>query len=363
MASRRRDPALRPSPSRQVSCWAMATAKLGRLSPVEARQVWAHEALDFTPWLLENVDVLSDLLGMDLVLDVAEHPVGGFRLDLKGYDEATGEVVIVENQLGRSDHSHLGQIITYAAGTDPTTIVWVATGFSEEHRAAIDWLNQRTDQRTRLFGVVIRVVQIGDSVPAPNFELVAQPNDWEKEVKRATSTASPAGSPASHRYRQFWENILPQIKAAHPEWTRANTSNQSWFNTSLGLSGVVGALAWSHGRLVSQVYFDSADASLNNARFEKLREQQAVFDQALGRVANWDEMAGRKGARIVLESPYDDVADTTQWSSMATWVIQTQEDFRRALGAVNGIEQLRRLASDMPTRVDHSDLPTDSTAE
>lgn len=330
----------------------MATAKLGRLSPVEARQVWAHEALDFTPWLLENVDVLSDLLGMDLVLDVAEHPVGGFRLDLKGYDEATGEVVIVENQLGRSDHSHLGQIITYAAGTDPTPIVWVATGFSEEHRAAIDWLNQRTDQRTRVFGVVIRVVQIGNSVPAPNFELVAQPNDWEKEVKRAISTTSAVGSSASHRYRQFWEHILPRIKAVHPEWTRANTSNQSWFNTSLGLSGVVGSLAWSNGRLVSQVYFDSPAAHLNKARFEKLREQQAAFDRALGGTATWDEMAGRKGARIVLQSIYDDVTDTTQWPDMASWVIKTQADFRRALAAVGGIEKLRLVASDLSTRVD-----------
>ena len=101
------------------------TPSLGRLSTVAARQVWPHEARDFTPWLLNNVDVLSDLLGMDLVLERAEHPVGGFSLDLKGYDEATGGAVIVENQLETSDHTHLGQIITYAAGTDPTTIVWV----------------------------------------------------------------------------------------------------------------------------------------------------------------------------------------------------------------------------------------------
>ncbi|AXY53332.1 hypothetical protein YT1_3937 [Rhodococcus ruber] len=165
--------------------------------------IWPHEAIDFTPWLLQNVDVLSDLLGMDLVLAAAEHPVGDFSLDLKGYDEATGEVVIVENQLEQSDHTHLGQIITYAAGTDPTTIVWVTTGFRPEHRAAIDWLNQRTDENTRVFGVVIQVVQIGDSQPAPNFDLVVQPNDWEKQVRQAASPRAGEASARVRRYREF----------------------------------------------------------------------------------------------------------------------------------------------------------------
>lgn len=135
---------------------------LGRLRRVPPREVWPHEARDFTPWLLENVDVLSDLLGMELVLDVAEHPVGGFSLDLLGRDETTGRVVIVENQLDVSDHTHLGQILTYAAGTNPATIVWITTGFRPEHRAALDWLNERTDEETRFFGVEIEVVQIDD---------------------------------------------------------------------------------------------------------------------------------------------------------------------------------------------------------
>ena len=144
---------------------------LGRLTVVPPREVWRHEAHDFTPWLLSNVDVLSDVLGMDLALDVAEHPVGGFSLDLMGRDETTGEIVIVENQLEVSDHLHLGQILTYAAGTDPTTIVWVAAAFRPEHRAAIDWLNARTDEDTRFFGVELGVVRIGDSDPAPLFRL------------------------------------------------------------------------------------------------------------------------------------------------------------------------------------------------
>lgn len=156
---------------------------LGRLSPIPARQVWPHEAADFTPWLLANADVLSDALGMDLELEAAEHPVGGFSLDLIGTDRTGGGRVIVENQLDVSDHNHLGQILTYAGGTDPTHIVWVAPAFREEHRAAMEWLNERTDSNTRFFAVQVDVVRIGDSEPAPLLTLVVRPNDWGKAVK------------------------------------------------------------------------------------------------------------------------------------------------------------------------------------
>jgi hypothetical protein len=128
---------------------------LGKLETLDPRQVWAHEAYSFTPWLLENADAPNEVLGMDLDLSEAEHPVGSFALDLIGVDEATSERVIIENQLTQTDHSHLGQLLTYAGGTDAVNIVWIATGFREEHRAALDWLNSRTDENTRFFGVEI----------------------------------------------------------------------------------------------------------------------------------------------------------------------------------------------------------------
>jgi hypothetical protein len=310
---------------------------LGRLTPVPARQVWPHEAHDFTPWLLQNVDVLSDLLGMDLVLDRAEHPVGDFSLDLVGKDEATGEVVIVENQLALSDHNHLGQIITYAAGTDPTTIVWVTTGFRPEHRAAIDWLNARTDENTRVFGVVIKVVQIGDSAPAPAFELVAQPNDWEKYVRRATSAGSGEVSGRSMLYRRFWETMLQRIRTEHPQWSRARTTDASWCNTAVGLSGVVLSMAFRRDALVAQIYLDDPDAHLNQARFEALHARRAQFEAALGAVPEWDRMDGRKAARIVVAAPqFRDVADEGNWLQMIDWLMDQQLRLRVAFDSAGG---------------------------
>ncbi|MFL1593557.1 DUF4268 domain-containing protein [Rhodococcus ruber] len=319
----------------------MTAPDLGRLEVVAPRLVWPHEALDFTPWLLHNVDVLSDLLGMDLVLDMAEHSVGDFSLDLKGYDERTGEVVIVENQLAQSDHTHLGQIITYAAGTDATTIVWVTTDFRPEHRAAIDWLNQRTGENTRVFGVVIRVVKIGDSPPAPNFELVAQPNDWEKRVKKATGFGEV--SARTRLYREFWEMVLERIRADHPDWTRARTNGASWCNTRLGVSGMALSMAWVNGRLVIQIYFDSSDADLNKARFDWLYERRAGFESALGQAPSWDAMSDLKGARVVVVSPFDDIADRGSWADMTDWLIQQQIRFRNAIVSVGGVVEMRDI--------------------
>ncbi|UUW87500.1 DUF4268 domain-containing protein [Pimelobacter simplex] len=312
------------------------------MTTVPAREVWPHEAHDFTPWLLGNVDVLSDLLGMDLVLEVAEHPVGGFSLDLLGRDEASGRTVIVENQLEASDHTHLGQILTYAAGTDPSTIVWVTTGFRPEHRAAIDWLNEHTDEDTRFFGVEIKVVRIGDSEPAPAFDMVAQPNDWGKQVKAATHAGTGLGTgDASGRgrlYWDFWEEARTRIQAEHPGWSRARTSTvSSWFNMALGTTGVVVSMAFTRSGLVTQIYFDSPDAALNLRRFTALRERREAFDSAVGVPVVWDEMEGRKAAKVYVMSDYADIGDVDQWPAMLDWLIDTQQALRSALDTVGGV--------------------------
>jgi hypothetical protein len=313
------------------------TPVLGRLRAVAPRDIWPHEALHFTPWLLGNVDVLSDLLGMDLVLEEAEHPVGGFSLDLKGFDESTGETVIVENQLDGSDHTHLGQIITYAAGTDPTTVVWVAASFRPEHRAAIDWLNQRTDEGTRFFGVVVKVVQIGDSVPAPSFELAAAPNDWRKQVKAATSAPSNELSESQRRFQEFWELVLDRVREVEPTWTRARTSRASWIDVPTGVTGAAHSLQWVAGRLVCQLYLGSSDPDLNRRRFDHFLRERQAFEAALGTSAQWDAMEGRKATRIIVPSPFEDIDQRDRWTEMADWLVACIRRFKAAEATVGGI--------------------------
>ncbi len=311
---------------------------LGRLASVQPREVWPHEALNFTPWLLDNVDVLSDLLGMDLVLERAEHRVGDFSLDLIGYDQSTNDVVIVENQLELSDHTHLGQILTYSAGTDPTTVVWITTGFRPEHRAALDWLNERTDDDTRFFGVEIGVVRIGASEPAPAFNLVIQPNDWEKVVRKTASVASGEASLRAATYRRFWETALDRIRSEHPDWTRARTSDQAWVNTTSGTPGAPISMAFRRDGLVAQIYYDSPDATANATRFESLLDKRPEFEQALGASPIWDDMPGRKAARVVVVSErFQDVADEERWPQMIDWLMDMQLRFRAAIDAVGGL--------------------------
>ena len=309
--------------------------QLGRIVQVQPREVWPHEAQHFTPWLLENVDVLSDLLGMDLVLEAAEHPVGNFSLDLVGRDEATGDAVIVENQLEVSDHTHLGQIITYAAGTNPRTIIWVAAGFRPEHRAAIDWLNERTDENTRFFCVAVKVVRIGESEPAPNFELAAQPNDWEKQVRRVTSVPSEVSQKAS-QYSEFWEFALGRIRAEYPHWTRAQKSSSNWVDMPTGARNVAVSTAFARSGLSVQLYFKDSNADNNKKRFEAVVARRDAFEAALGGAAQWDAMDGLKAARVIVGPFEADLSDRESWSSLVDLVIDAQVRIRKAFETVGG---------------------------
>ena len=192
---------------------------VGRLERVDARTVWAHEERDFTPWLLAHADYLGEALGIDLEMEAAEHRVGPFELDLLGRDLANGAVLIAENQLAPTDHGHLGQLLTYAAGTDAGTIIWIATHVGEQHRQAIDWLNQRTDEETSFWAVELELLRIGTSVPAPHFKVVAAPNEWQKSARKIGQAAKSGGGKAV-LYAAFWPKLIERLNAERPDWTR-----------------------------------------------------------------------------------------------------------------------------------------------
>ncbi|WP_202978435.1 DUF4268 domain-containing protein [Serinicoccus chungangensis] len=286
--------------------------------------------------MLDNVDVLSDLLGMELVLDVAEHPVGGFSLDLMGRDESTGDVVIVENQLETSDHGHLGQILTYAAGTDPTTIVWVAAAFRSEHRAAIDWLNTRTDEDTRFFAVELGVVRIGDSAPAPSFRLVAQPNDWEKTVRSVTGQGEASGKQVL--YRSFWARWIEMVQSERSGWSRATRPpRDSWFTMTAGTPHVTYYNAFTRQGLSSELVFESPDADVNRARFEALSDRRSEVEAAYGGPLDWQSLPGRKACRVAEYLPDADVTVEARWAEYLGWLLDRQTQLRRALSTVGGV--------------------------
>ena len=276
---------------------------------------------------------------MDLALEVAEHPVGGFKLDLLGQDLTTNEVVIVENQLETSDHAHLGQILTYAAGTNATTIIWVAAKLRPEHRAAIDWLNSRTGEGTRFFGVEIGVVRIGRSDPAPTFQLVAQPNDWEKTVRTATREGAP--TPRQALYVGFWTRWIERMRSERLGWSRASRApRSSWFPTPSGISGVQYYTSFTRQGLSSELVFEDPDSEVNAARLDALRAQRQVFSDHCGGSLVWETVSGRVSTRIAQYRPEADVQRESEWDDYLDWLIDSQARLREAVAAAGGIPRV-----------------------
>lgn len=309
--------------------------ELSRISTVDPRSVWEHEARDLTPWLLANADVLQEVLGIDLELSVAEHPVGSFSLDLLGRDLTNDCVLIVENQLTPTDHDHLGKLLTYAAGTDAQTVVWIAPTFREEHRQALDLLNDLGGEQVRFFGVELGVIRIGDSAPAPRFELRAQPNDWHAQLSTAASAGSRSGGKAVG-YMAFWTRFLERVRLEHPGWTRAaKPGTANWFAMPCPFKGgpFYSFSFAAGGRIRSELYIDSVDADRVVAIYEGLLARREVVEATYRGELEWEELPGRRASRV---SDYSvgDVLTSDAHDAYIDWFFDSGVRLRAAISAV-----------------------------
>lgn len=284
---------------------------LGRLRHVaNARDVWISEAGDFTPWLAENLDVLADELGMTLTLVSVEVPVGDFRLDIQA-TSGDGHSVIIENQLERTDHAHLGQLLTYASGLEAATVVWVAPKFRDDHRRALDWLNERTDTGVEFFGVEITVVQIGETGPrAPVFTVVARPNGWQKNVRENSGgSAAPAQiTPLNAQRQDLFAEVLASVNAARPGIRIPARSNANWIAFASGPFGYWSLTALPDGRLRVEAFLDSGDGALNKALFDELAAAAPSWEQRAGVPLTWERLDNKRASRI---ATYSDPVELT----------------------------------------------------
>ncbi len=235
---------------------------LSKLERVPLREAWKHEANDFTPWLAEenNLNTLADALGLpDLELVATEHWVGEFKLDIlctSGDDQ-----VIIENQLEKTNHAHLGQLLTYAAGTGAKKVIWVAESFRPEHVAALEFLNQNTTEELSFFAVEVELWRIGDSPLAPKFEVVAKPNDWAKLGREQTKAAANA-TPAKQRQLKLWTELVARLATFAPQINPQKPRPQHWLNNSIGRAGFGLNPTASHrdDRLGMEVYITHAES-------------------------------------------------------------------------------------------------------
>ena len=209
---------------------------IGKLEEVDIRELWKHEQYDFSEWLSkkENIENLNDILGLTLVDISKETYVGSYRCDLFAKDETTGIKVIIENQLEMSNHDHLGKIITYASGLDAKVVVWIVKEAREEHRSAIEWLNNNTNSNINFFLIEIHAYKIGNSDNAPMFQVIEQPNDFIKNNKSINSndTMSKSQSQRLEFWNQF-NNVL--VERGKPFNVRKATTDH-WYNVAIGTS-------------------------------------------------------------------------------------------------------------------------------
>ncbi|TFV64618.1 UNVERIFIED_ORG: DUF4268 domain-containing protein [Bacillus sp. AZ43] len=299
---------------------------LGRLRRVaNARDVWTSESGDFTPWLAENLDVLADELGMSLTLIATEVPVGEFRLDIQA-QTPDGGVVIVENQLERTDHGHLGQLLAYASGLEASAVVWVAPRFRDDHRRTLDWLNERTDTGVDFFGVEVSVVQIGEAGPrAPVFEVVARPNGWQKGVKEAGGGGGGTGQGSGINVvrQDFFVEVLTDVVAQRPGIRLPTRGTLNWLAFAAGPWGNWALVVANDGRLRIEAYLDSGNGDVNKALFDELHADAAAWETKVGYPLSWERLDDKRASRIAAYRPAGDLADDDARAALKAWAVPT----------------------------------------
>jgi hypothetical protein len=295
--------------------------KLGRLARIDARAVWTHEAHDFTPWLHANIGLLAEALGFDIEATGREVAVGDFSVDVVGRTTPGGRSVIVENQLAPTDHSHLGQLLTYASGLEAAVVVWLAPRFRDEHRQVLDWLNAHTVEGIDFFGVELELLRIDESAPAPHFKLVAQPNEWAKTTREASATQP---SERGLRFQRFFEVLLAEFKRERPGVTASSRVGlDSYFGFAGGRTGF--SLVWtvSGNRLRVELYIDTGDQGSTKAYFDALHARESELEAALGPGISWERLDNRRASRIALYHPVPENPPLDQNIELQAWAVST----------------------------------------
>lgn len=317
-------------------------ADLGVLERVDLRNVWQHEGYHFTPWLAEpqNFAALSKALGLDLELVGTEVSVGPYAADILCKDTLDGANVLIENQLEKTDHSHLGQILTYAAGLEAKTVIWVASRFTDEHRAALDWLNESTHEDWSFFGLEIELWRIGGSPPAPKFNVICRPNDWSRAVREEAAKAE-GTSPTQVMQLRFWTAFRDYMLEKGGRGPKP--SAQSWQSFSMGRTGfsMEGVVQRNEGQLTVRLYINCKDMS-PKAVFHYLKARQTEIEARVGYPLIWDELPGKKGSVIYVVRQNSPLDDETRWSEYQDWLAATINQmsaaFRPLLKALQALD-------------------------
>ena len=306
------------------------TTEFGNPEAVNLRDIWEYETNDFTPWLADNLDCISDAIGIPLELVRTEASVGRFSADILAR-APDGEFAIIENQLESSDHSHLGQTLAYLAGLGARTAVWVASDFEEEHLAAIRWLNANTAADFSFFAVRVWAAKIGDSPPSPRFDVLELPSDWDDEIRAAaqanrdaSAVAQPSREGLSARggfNRDFWTHHADR----HPD--DSVPQGFAGYNPTFPVVGTEFSIRWFHaGRNQVGMWVMGPRGKWSRSIRAALKPYLPALAQAAG--MDPDKSRDRESAHIQLDI---DISNPDNWSRASDWLHEKFVIYRRIL--------------------------------
>jgi hypothetical protein len=302
---------------------------LGRLTPVSLREFWTDESREFTPWLAkeENLKMLGDTIGIELEYEAQEKDVGPFRADILCKNTLDGSWVLIENQIEKTDHMHLGQLLTYAAGLEAVTIIWIAAKFIEEHRAALDWLNEKTDGRINFFGLEVELWRIGNSSIAPKFNVVSKPNDWSKTVTEAASRINLTDT--KQLQLEFWTKFSEYVQNNSKLLTPQKPLPQNWTNMAIGRSNfylVATCNTWDK-QITAYLCLAGPDAK---PHFYLLQKNKEAIERELGSAIDWRELPEKKESHLTFRKSADPT-DHATWPDQHKWLTEQLERLHRVL--------------------------------
>ena len=298
---------------------------LGTLKEItDLRSIWPHEALNFTPWVAENVDLLADAVGLDITVDETESSVGDFNVDIYASETGTDRKIIIENQLEDTDHDHLGKLITYASGKGADVVIWVVKHAREEHKAAVEWLNNHTDDKIGFFLCEIKLFQIGDSQIAPAFTVVERPNDWTKEIRKTASANS-----TQQQRLEYWQafNDYAFSDANFSRiFNKRKPTTDHWMDFSIGSSAChIDVSQIQKRKAVDVELYINDDKELFKSLFAHKDEIEKNMEMEL----EWKELPERKASRILIEKTVD-LDDRATWPEQFDYIMDTCIKMKRA---------------------------------
>lgn len=298
--------------------------KLGNLKQIkDLRSVWKHEALNFTPWLAEdsNLSMLGEEIGIDMVLEEQESKVGEFSVDLYATEDGTGRRIIIENQLEETNHDHLGKIITYASGKNAEVIIWIVKKARDEHKQAIEWLNQHTDEGCAFFLVEIEVWQINDSALAPKFNVVERPNDWARAMRKNTTYTE-----TDNLKLAFWQKfneVAPNNVQFMKEFKLRKPQAQHWYDLGVGSSAYHISLTLNtKSNCLSAGLYINEDKTIFNKIFAEKQKVASILGVSKPEDIEWRSDDSKKASRFLILNHIGDMSDKSNWAAGCTWLCE-----------------------------------------